>query len=63
MKISVDSYWIRKRDKTLVSVHSVKGHSVQYATHPMLEVWPTTRTAFVRNFRVATASEIERGTR
>ena len=57
--LKVGAYFVRKRDKMLVSIYKLSQFRVEYTTHPLLEVWPTSRDSFVRTFRPATQEEID----
>jgi hypothetical protein len=60
MELKEKAYYVRKRDKMLVSIHKLSRFALEYTTHPMLEVWPTSRASFLHGFRQATKEEIER---
>lgn len=53
----VGTYWVRKRDRVTVQIHSVSRAAIEYVTYPMLLVWPASRSSFAKNFRPATTDE------
>lgn len=57
-QLFVRSWHVRKRDKAVVRVEQVTKDNISYCTMPMLLVYDTTRAAFTKNFRPATAAEV-----
>jgi hypothetical protein len=51
------SYFIRKRDRTVVHVDRVSKGQVTFHTRPMLLVYSSTLDAFRKNYRPCTAVE------
>ncbi len=51
-------WYVRKRDKTVVSIWKVGKRGVDYCTMPMLEVYTVSVESFQKNFRPATPEEV-----